>query len=347
MVSFESDYIAGAHPEVLRKLAETILETLPGYGTDPYCENAKQKIRDLIGIPEAEIFFLAGGTQTNAVVISTMLEDYEGVVAAKTGHVSTHEAGAIEYTGHEVLELPQENGKILPETLERFLADYYADENHEHMTFPGMVYLSHPTEYGTLYSKAELTRISEICRQYHLSLYLDGARLAYGLMSRETDLTIADIAALCDVFYIGGTKVGALCGEAVVFTKGNMPAHFLTSVKKRGALVAKGRLLGVQFDALFTDGLYLRIGRHAIDMAEKMKEIFRSHGVPFYIQSPTNQQFVILENGQIQRLSAGIAFSFWEKKDDTHTVVRFATGWSTTENDLAALDEALKDCGGA
>ena len=347
MVSFESDYIAGAHPEVLRKLAETNLEALPGYGTDPYCENAKQKIRDLIGIPEAEIFFLAGGTQTNAVVISTMLEDYEGVVAAKTGHVSTHEAGAIEYTGHEVLELPQGNGKILPETLERFLADYYADENHEHMTFPGMVYLSHPTEYGTLYSKAELTRISEICRQYHLSLYLDGARLAYGLMSRETDLTIADIAALCDVFYIGGTKVGALCGEAVVFTKGNMPAHFLTSVKKRGALLAKGRLLGVQFDALFTDGLYLRIGRHAIDMAEKMKEIFRSHGVPFYIQSPTNQQFVILENGQIQRLSAGIAFSFWEKKDDTHTVVRFATGWSTTENDLAALDEALKDCGGA
>ena len=343
MVSFESDYIAGAHPEILRKLAETNLEALPGYGTDPYCENAKQKIRDLIGIPEAEIFFLAGGTQTNAVVISTMLEDYEGVVAAKTGHVSTHEAGAIEYTGHEVLELPQENGKILPETLERFLADYYADENHEHMTFPGMVYLSHPTEYGTLYSKAELTRISEICRQYHLSLYLDGARLAYGLMSRETDLTIADIAALCDVFYIGGTKVGALCGEAVVFTKGNMPAHFLTSVKKRGALLAKGRLLGVQFDALFTDGLYLRIGRHAIDMAEKMKEIFRSHGVPFYIQSPTNQQFVILENGQIQRLSAGIAFSFWEKKDDTHTVVRFATGWSTTENDLAALDEALKD----
>ena len=347
MVSFESDYIAGAHPEVLRKLAETNLEALPGYGTDPYCENAKQKIRDLIGIPEAEIFFLAGGTQTNAVVISTMLEDYEGVVAAKTGHVSTHEAGAIEYTGHEVLELPQENGKILPETLERFLADYYADENHEHMTFPGMVYLSHPTEYGTLYSKAELTRISKICRQYHLSLYLDGARLAYGLMSRETDLTIADIAALCDVFYIGGTKVGALCGEAVVFTKCNMPAHFLTSVKKRGALLAKGRLLGVQFDALFTDGLYLRIGRHAIDMAEKMKEIFRSHGVPFYIQSPTNQQFVILENGQIQRLSAGIAFSFWEKKDDTHTVVRFATGWSTTENDLAALDEALKDCGGA
>ena len=343
MVSFESDYITGAHPEVLRKLAETNLEPLPGYGTDPYCESAKQKIRDLIGIPDADIFFLAGGTQTNAVVISTMLADYDGVVAAKTGHISTHEAGAVEYTGHEVLELPQAGGKIAPDTLESFLSSFFADENHEHMTFPGMVYLSHPTEYGTLYSKAELTAISEICRKYRLSLFLDGARLGYALMSRETDLTIADIAALCDVFYIGGTKVGALCGEAVVFTKGNIPKHFLTSVKKRGALLAKGRLLGVQFDALFTDDLYFRIGRHAVDMADRMKEIFRSHGVPFYIQSPTNQQFVVLENEQMNSLAEKIVFSFWEKKDEAHTVVRFATGWSTTENDLLALDKALNE----
>ena len=343
MVSFESDYIAGAHPEVLRKLAETNLEPLPGYGTDPYCESAKQKIRDLIGIPDADIFFLAGGTQTNAVVISTVLADYEGVIAAKTGHISTHEAGAVEYTGHEVLELPQAGGKIAPDTLESFLSSFFADENHEHMTFPGMVYLSHPTEYGTLYSKAELTAISEICRKYRLSLFLDGARLGYALMSRETDLTIADIAALCDVFYIGGTKVGALCGEAVVFTKGNIPKHFLTSVKKRGALLAKGRLLGVQFDALFTDDLYFRIGRHAVDMADRMKEIFRSHGVPFYIQSPTNQQFVVLENEQMNSLAEKIVFSFWEKKDEAHTVVRFATGWSTTENDLLALDKALNE----
>ena len=343
MVSFESDYIAGAHPEVLRKLAETNLEPLPGYGTDPYCESAKQKIRDLIGIPDADIFFLAGGTQTNAVVISTVLADYEGVIAAKTGHISTHEAGAVEYTGHEVLELPQAGGKIAPDTLESFLSSFFADENHEHMTFPGMVYLSHPTEYGTLYSKAELTAVSAICRKYGLSLFLDGARLGYALMSRETDLTIADIAALCDVFYIGGTKVGALCGEAVVFTKGNMPKHFLTSVKKRGALLAKGRLLGVQFDALFTDDLYFRIGRHAVDMADRMKEIFRSHGVPFYIQSPTNQQFVVLENEQMNSLAEKIVFSFWEKKDEAHTVVRFATGWSTTENDLLALDKALNE----
>ena len=343
MVSFESDYIAGAHPDVLRKLTETNLEPLPGYGADPYTERAKENIRALTGRPEAEVFFLAGGTQTNAVVISTMLADYEGVIAAKTGHVSTHEAGAIEYTGHEVLEVPQTDGKILPETLSGYLSAYYADGNHEHMTFPGMVYISHPTEYGTLYSKAELESISRICRTYGLPLYLDGARLAYGLMSRETDLALSDIAELCDVFYLGGTKVGALCGEAVVFTRGNMPRHFLTSVKKRGALLAKGRLTGVQFDALFTDDLYFRIGAHAIEMAEKMKDIFRANGIPFFISSPTNQQFVILENTRMEKLAKKLAFSFWENLDAAHTVVRFATGWSTAQSDLDALDEALKE----
>ena len=206
------------------------------------------------------------------------------------------------------------------------------------MTFPGMVYLSWPTEYGTLYTKEELEAVSGICREYGIPLFLDGARLAYGLMSRSADLTLPDIARLCDVFYIGGTKVGALCGEAVVFTKGNKPKHFLTSVKKRGALLAKGRLLGVQFDALFTDDLYFRIGRHAIDMAERMKEIFRACGLTLYLESPTNQQFVILENKRMQAMREQIAFSFWEKYDETHTVVRFATGWSTTEEDLAALE---------
>ena len=340
-VSFTSDYIAGAHPEVLKRLIESNAEPLPGYGTDPYCESAKEKIRRAAGCPGAEIFFLTGGTQANAVVLSTMLADYEGVIAAKTGHISTHEAGAIEYTGHEVIELPQTDGKLLPETLEAYLPGFFADENHEHMTFPGMVYLSHPTEYGTLYSKSELRSIREICGKYGLRLYLDGARLAYGLMSRKTDLTLSDIASLCDVFYIGGTKVGALCGEAVVFPRGSMPKHFLTSVKKRGALMAKGRLLGVQFDALFTDDLYFRIGSHAIELAEKMKEIFRKHDVSFLLDSPTNQQFVILENKQVEKLRQKLDFEFWEKKDDTHTVVRFATGWSTTENDLLALDQAL------
>ena len=341
MISFESDYIAGAHPEVIRRLSETNLESLPGYGSDHYCESAKQKIRDAIGIPDADIFFLAGGTQTNAVVISTMLADYEGVIAARTGHISSHEAGAIEYTGHEVLELPQKDGRIDPAVLRGYLEDYYADDNHEHMTFPGMVYLSHPTEYGTLYTKEELRHISDVCREFHIPLFLDGARLGYGLMSRETDLAIRDIAALCDVFYIGGTKVGALCGEAVVFTRKNMPAHFLTSVKRRGALLAKGRLIGVQFDALFTDDLYFRIGRYAIEMAEKLKEILTAHGLPFHIASPTNQQFVVLENGLMERLAKEVAFSFWEKADEGHTVVRLATSWSTTEEDLQALDRIL------
>ena len=343
MVSFDSDYIAGAHPEVLKKLIETNAESLPGYGSDIYCESAKQKIRNAVGIPDAEVFFLTGGTQANAVVISTLLKDYEGVLAASTGHISTHEAGAIEFTGHEVIELPQKDGKINPDDLLEYLSGYYADSNHEHMTFPGMLYLSYPTEYGTIYSKAELCSISEICRQYSISVFIDGARLGYGLMCPEADLTLPELASLCDVFYIGGTKVGALCGEAVVFSRKNMPNHFLTSVKKRGALIAKGRLLGVQFDALFTDDLYFSISRHAIEMAEKLRNILAAHHLPFYIQSPTNQQFVILENRMMETLSQYVSFSFWERTDETHTAVRFATGWSTKEEDLSFLDRALSE----
>lgn len=337
MISFESDYIAGAHPDIIRKLAETNLENLPGYGSDIYCERAKEKIRLAIDRDDVDVEFLSGGTQTNLVVISTMLKDYEGVIAAESGHISTHEAGAIEYSGHEVLTLPQKEGRIEPETLEKYLSDFYADENHEHMTFPGMVYISHPTEYGTLYSHEDLQKISDICRRYGLRLYMDGARLGYALMSDESDLTLGDIADLCDVFYIGGTKVGALCGEAVVFTHGNKPAHFLTSIKKRGALLAKGRLTGIQFDTLFTDDLYFRISRHAIDMAGKLKKIFASRGMEFFIDSPTNQQFVILENHVLDRLSSEVVFSFWQKYDEGHTVVRFATSWSTTEQDLEQL----------
>jgi threonine aldolase len=340
-VSFESDYTTGAHPEIIRRLAETNLESLSGYGTDPYCAGAKEKILKACGLEHGNVEFLTGGTQANAVVISSMLADYEGVAAAATGHISSHEAGAIEYTGHEVLTLPQENGKIRPDTLRRFLADFFSDDNHEHMTFPGMVYISYPTEYGTLYAKEELEAISGICREYRIPLFIDGARLGYGLMSRGADLTLRNIAELCDVFYIGGTKVGALCGEAVVFTKDNKPKHFLTSVKKRGALLAKGRLLGVQFDTLFTDDLYFRISRHAIDMAERMKALFLSHGLRLYLDSPTNQQFVILENEKMEAMRKQVGFSFWEKYDGSHTVVRFATSWSTTEDDLAELDKIL------
>lgn len=341
MVSFESDYIAGAHPQVLKRLAETNLEALSGYGSDPYCESAKEKIRAACGCPDAEVEFLVGGTQTNSVVISSMLKDYEGVIAAKTGHVSVHEAGAIEYTGHKVLEIPQKEGKIEAAVLRKYIADYYADENYEHMVFPGMVYISHPTEYGTLYSKKELQEIAEVCHSYRIPLFVDGARLGYGLMSHGTDVTLPELAEICDVFYIGGTKVGALCGEAVVFTKHNRPPHFINSVKKRGALLAKGRLLGVQFDALFTDRLYFEIGRYAIEKAEELKEIFHSKNIEFYLESPTNQQFIILENKRMEELKKQITFSFWENLDENHTVVRFVTSWSTTDEDMEVLRRVL------
>ena len=339
MISFENDYIAGAHPLILQRFVETNMESLTGYGEDGYCESAKEKIKKACECQDAQVEFLVGGTQTNAIVISTMLHDYEGVIAASTGHISTHEAGAIEFTGHEVLEIPGENGKIGADSLKVFIDNFYADANHEHMVFPGMVYVSHPTEYGTLYTKNELKKISEVCHSYDIPLYLDGARLGYGLMSRESDLTLPDIAQLCDVFYIGGTKVGALCGEAVVFTKNNKPKYFMTSVKKRGALLAKGRLLGIQFDTLFTDNLYFEISRHAIEMAEKLKNLFHEKGFHFYLESPTNQQFIILENTQMEKLKEKVRFSFWEKYDENHTVVRFATSWSTTEEDINMLNQ--------
>lgn len=342
MVSFESDYIAGAHPKILERFIETNLEPLSGYGTDLYCEMAREKIRIACDCKEADVEFLVGGTQTNCIVISTMLRDYEGVIAAKTGHISIHEAGAIEYSGHKVLEILQRDGKIQAEEIKKYIDNFYNDENHEHMVFPGMVYLSHPTEYGTLYSKKELESISRVCHAYEIPLFLDGARLGYGLTSYETDVTLPDIARLCDVFYIGGTKVGALCGEAVVFTKQNKPKHFMNSVKKRGALLAKGRLLGIQFDTLFTNDLYFEISRHAIDMAEKIKDVFRKKNIKFYLSSPTNQQFVILEDEKMEKLRKQIAFSFWEKYDDKHTVVRFATSWSTTVEDIQKLEDLLE-----
>jgi len=341
MISFESDYVAGAHPKVLQRLIETNLEALSGYGSDRYTKSACEKIKAACGCEDAEVFLLTGGTQTNAIVISTMLESYEGVLAADTGHVGCHEAGAIEYTGHKVLTLPNHQGKVDSVELKAYLQNFYADENYEHMVFPGMLYISHPTEYGTLYSKRELAELANICREYEIPLYMDGARLGYGLMSKETDVTLADIAMLCDVFYIGGTKVGALCGEAVVFTKNNTPKHFMTQVKQHGALVAKGRLLGVQFDALFTNDLYLEIGAHAIKMAEKLKEVLQEKGCQFYLDSPTNQQFIVVENSKLQALGEKITYSFWEAYDENHTVIRLATSWSTTEEDVEALRHVL------
>lgn len=341
MLSFENDYSQGAHPQILRRLGETNMEPLSGYGADKYCESAKKKIRDACDCPKADVHFLVGGTQTNAVIIHTMLANYQGVVAAVTGHISCHEGGAIESGGHKVMTLPHHKGKLDCQELTDFLETFFQDANHEHMVFPGMVYISHPTEYGTLYTKPELEKLHQICTQYGIPLFMDGARLGYGLMAAGTDVTLADIARLCDVFYIGGTKVGALCGEAVVFTKGNTPPHFLTQTKQHGALLAKGRLLGIQFDTLFTDNLYFDISRHATKMADKLKKLFLEKGYTFYMDSPTNQQFIILENQQMERLAKQVVFSFWETMDDTHTVVRFATSWATTQEDLDALAALL------
>lgn len=340
MVSFENDYVEGAHPAVLQRLIDTNRERLPGYGADAYCARAAEKIREACACDKADVSFLTGGTQANAVVLSALLHSYEGVVAAETGHINGHEAGAIEYTGHKILALPQQAGKFSPEALERFVAGFYADENHAHMVHPGAVYLSYPTEYGTLYTKRELEAIAATCRRYGLRLFLDGARLGYGLASVEADVTLPDLARLADAFTIGGTKMGTLCGEAVVFPSG-APSHFLTTVKQHGALLAKGRLLGVQFDALFTDGLYLEIGRHALEMAARMKAIFTQKGYPLHLASPTNQQFVVLTDAQAERLREHVAFSFWERLDGGRMVARFATSWSTTPEDLRLLEAAL------
>lgn len=337
MLSFTCDYTQGAHPKILERLLETNMEKLPGYGNDHYCESAKEKIKKACGCPDAEVWFLTGGTQTNATVIDSVLQKYEGVISAQTGHINAHESGAVEFTGHKVLTLPGHEGRIRAEELETFLKTFWADGSHEHMVFPGMVYLSHPTEYGTLYTKAELEAISAICRNYEIPLYLDGARLGYGLMSYDTDVTLPMIAHLCDIFYIGGTKVGALCGEAVVFTKKNAPRHFLTLIKQHGALLAKGRLTGIQFDTLFTDDLYFQISRHAIEMAELLKKGFAERGYSFFLNSPTNQQFIILENGKLEDLQKKVAFEIWEPFDKEHTVVRFATGWGTTKEEIEEL----------
>lgn len=341
MLYFENDYSEGAHPRILERFIETNMIRQSGYGTDDFCTSAKEKIKAACECPEAQIWLLSGGTQTNQVVISSLLASYQGVIAAETGHIAAHEAGAIEYSGHKVLTLPQHEGKISAEDLKNYVENFYADENYEHMVAPGMVYISHPTEYGTLYTKAELTAISEVCRSYDMPLYMDGARLGYGLMSRRTDLTLPDIARLCDVFYIGGTKVGALCGEAVVFTKGNMPKHFLALVKQRGALTAKGRLVGVQFDTLFTDNLYFDISRQAIETAERLREVFEEKGYEFFLDSPTNQQFIVLKNSELERLRKVVRFSFWERLDSERTVVRFATSWATTLEDVEALRAVL------
>lgn len=330
-----------AHPQILHRLQEINFEKNSGYGTDRYCDSAKGKIRMACACPDAEVFFLVGGTQTNATVIKTVLHSYEGVVAADSGHISVHEAGAIELGGHKVLTIPNQNGKLTAEAVDRYLKQFYADGNHDHMVFPGMIYISHPTEYGTLYTKSELEQLHKVCAAYNLPLYLDGARMGYGLAAEDTDVTLPVIAENCDVFYIGGTKVGALFGEAVVWTNSQLAGHFFTIMKQQGALLAKGWILGVQFDELFTDDLYYKISRNAIEMARQLKEGLIRKGYTLYFDSPTNQQFIVLENNRMKELAEQVSFSFWETVDDHHTAVRFATSWATTTEQVEKLLDLL------
>ena len=340
MIYFNSDYLEGAHPALMAKLNETNMVQTVGYGEDEYCAAAREKIKAVCQAPEADVHFLVGGTQTNTTVIAAVLRPWQGVLCAVSGHINCHEAGAIEFTGHKVIGLPHTNGKLDAGTVEDWCRTFYADGNVDHLVFPGMVYISHPSEYGTLYTKAELEALSAVCHKYHMPLFMDGARLGYGLAAEGTDVTLADVARLTDVFYIGGTKVGALCGEAVVFPHG-APAHFMTMVKQQGALLAKGRLLGIQFDVLFTDDLYQTISKNAIETAAVLKKGLAEKGYSFFMDSPTNQVFIVLSNEQLAALEGKAKFGFWEKYDDTHTVVRIATSWATRMEEVEQLLELM------
>jgi len=338
---FNNDYNRGAHPKIIDAIVKSNAEPLEAYGFDKYSLSAEKKILEACECPDGRVFFISGGTQTNQLVIDTMLASYEGAVAASTGHINQHESGAVEFTGHKVLALPSHNGKIDSAELKNLLVNYYNDPSHEHMVFPGIVYISQPTEYGTLYSKAELEAIHTVCGEYSLPLFIDGARLIYALCSRETDLALSDYPKLCEVFYIGGTKAGLLCGEAVVFTRKNAPKHFISSVKQHGAMLAKSRVLGVQFDALFTDGLYEEIGRAGIAAAERLKRMLSDKGCSFLLDSPTNQQFVIMDNKKLKELEKRVKFSYWEPVDENRTAVRFAASWSTLPGELDELESLL------
>ncbi len=331
---FDTDYMEGAHPEVMRHLMETNLEHTVGYGSDEYTADAIEKIREACAAPEALVKFLVGGTQTNDTVIDAILRHHEGVMAAETAHINVHESGAIEHSGHKVLVLPSHEGKVWAEEVDRFVSDFYRDDTYEHMVAPGMLYISQPTECGTVYSLSELQQLSSVCHKHNIPLYMDGARLGYALASDAADFTLADIARLCDAFYIGGTKVGLLFGEAVVAPNPKLLPHFLPHVKQHGALLAKGRILGVQFGTLFTDNLYVDIARHAVRLAQKLRNAFIARGYSMAIDSPTNQQFVILPNAELDRLSEYATFEVWGTRGEEETTVRFVTSWATSEEDV-------------
>ena len=341
MISFECDYNNGAHPKVLENLIKYNSSKPTPYGFDEFSERAKQKIREACGLPDAQIFFLTGGTQTNATTIDSMLYQYEGVISVGSGHINVHEAGAVEFTEHKIITIGDCDGKMEAKTLDKYLDDYMHDGNKDHAVHPGLVYITFPTELGTLYTARELDDIYQVCQRYEIPLYVDGARLGYGLMAEGCDVTLPYLARHCDVFYIGGTKIGALCGEAVVFTHQNAHKHFFSIQKQHGAVIAKGSLFGLQFEALFTDDLYFELSRHAIEMAMRMKEFFRKKGLQFYVNSPTNQQFVIISNEQAERLGSKVKFTHFGQTDRHHTICRFVTSWATTEEEIEELERIM------
>lgn len=340
-IHFETDYMAGCLPEILNRLIETNFEKTEGYGSDEYTKRAEDLIKKACGKEDARVHFLVGGTQTNSTVIDGLLARHEGVLTAESGHINVHESGAIESCGHKVLTLPQEEGKIKAENIEKYISNFYADDTYLHMVAPGMVYISFPTEYGAVYSKKELQNIQSVCRKWEIPLYIDGARLGYGLVAENSDVTLQDIAQLADVFYIGGTKLGALFGEAVVVSNPKLLNNFFPLIKQHGALLAKGRLLGLQFETLFSNNLYERVSRHAVKMAMKIKQAFIEKGYMPIVNSTTNQQFFRLPNEVIDKLSENVGFEYWGARGKKESEVRFVTSWATKEEDVDLLIERL------
>ena len=342
MFRFNCDYLEGAHPKILERLIATNEEQTPGYGEDLYTASAKEKIKEACACPDAKVYFLVGGTQTNVTVLDSLLKNYEGVLSADTGHINVHEAGAVELTGHKVITVPAENGKLSPEKARAYMKGFYNDVAWTHMVRPGAMYISHPSEYGTLYTEAELAELRAICDEYGMKLFLDGARLGFGLAAEGTDVTLPKIAKYCDVFYIGGTKIGALFGEAVVFTRKEDGAYFFTEIKQHGALLAKGRLLGVQFDAFFTDGLYMEISKKAVAQAMRIRRAFEEKGYRVYIDSPPNQQFFVIGEQKLFSLLKNVVVDDWGVIDaENNHVIRVTTSWATKDEAVDYLIDLL------
>ena len=342
MIYFNSDYLEGAHPHIMELMQQTNMVQTTGYGEDEYCERARELIKEACQTPDALVQFLVGGTQTNMTVISAALRPHQGVLCASTGHINAHETGAVESYGHKVLTLPSDNGKITAEQVRRYVDIHRADPSFEHMVQPGMVYISHHTETRTSNSKEELTALSETCRELGIYLFLDGARLAYGLAASDSDLDLPTIAKLCDVFYIGGTKCGALMGEAAVINHEDLKKDFRYIIKQKGGMFAKGRLLGIQFIGLFENGLYEEVGRHTIRLADKLRAAIREMGIPFYNENSTNQIFIVLEDSKIAKISKEFTLGYTERADEKHSVMRICTSWATKEENVDALIEALR-----